>query len=109
MLRIRKFDRVKVLWGKDRGKEGEVLSVDPKKDRVLVAKINVAKRHSRPMGKMDTGGIKDKELWLPRAKVMLICPDTKKPTRPKVDFLTDGTKIRVDRKTNAVIPDPKRK
>src|SRR5688572_4433478 len=107
MLAIRKSDRVVVLWGKDKGKEGEVIKVEPKKSRVLVAKMNLAKRHTRPQGQGQTGGIKDKELWLHRSKVMLISPDTKKPTRPKIDFLSDGTKIRIDRRTNAVIPEPK--
>ncbi len=109
MNSIRKHDKVRILWGKDRGKEGEVILVEPKKSRVLVAKINLAKRHTRPQGQAEGGGIKDKELFLPLAKVMLIDPDTKKPTRPKFDRLTDGTKIRLCRATGTVIQEPKKR
>lgn len=109
MMSIRKNDKVKILWGKDRGKEGEVISVDPKKGRVLVSKVNLAKRHTRPQGQTEPGGIKDKELYLPIAKVMLIDPETKKATRPKFDRLSDGTKIRLCRATGVVIPEPKKR
>jgi large subunit ribosomal protein L24 len=109
MMAIRKHDRVKVLWGKDRGKEGEVIEVNPRKGKVLVAKLNLAKRHTRPQGQAESGGIKDKELYLPLAKVMLVDPETKKATRPKFDRLSDGTKIRLNRATGAVIAEPKKR
>ena len=109
MQNIRRNDRVQILWGKDKGKEGEVIHVDPSKGRLLVAKLNLAKRHTRPTRPMEIGGIKDKELYLPVCKVMLINPDDKKPTRPKFDRLSDGTKIRVCRRTGVVIPEPKRR
>lgn len=109
MMTIRKHDMVKILWGKDRGKEGEVILVDPRKGKVLVAKINLAKRHTKPQGQAESGGIKDKELFLPIAKVMLIDPETKKATRVKFDRLSDGTKIRLNRTTGAVIPEPKKR
>jgi large subunit ribosomal protein L24 len=109
MLAVRKHDRVKVLWGKDRGKEGEVISVDPSKGRLLVAKLNLSKRHTRPMGQAEGGGIKDKEQFLTLAKVMLVCPDCKKPTRPKFDALSDGTAIRVCRKCGATIAEAKKR
>lgn len=109
MLAVRKSDKVKILWGKDRGKEGEVLSVSPSKGTLVVAKLNVAKRHTRPQGQTEPGGIKDKEMALPLAKVMLICPECKKPTRPKFDSLSDGTPIRVCRKCGNTVPEPKKK
>jgi large subunit ribosomal protein L24 len=109
MLTIRKKDKVKVLWGKDRGKEGEVISVDAGKGTVFVAKINVAKRHTRPTGQTDAGGIKDKEQALPIGKVMLICPDCKKPNRPKFDALSDGTPVRVCRKCGTTIAETKKR
>ena len=105
MMSIRKNDKVVILWGKDKGKEGEVIKVEPRKGRLLVAKLNLAKRHTRPQGQLEAGGIKDKELFLPIAKVMLIDPETKKPTRPKYDRLSDGTKIRLCRATGTVIPE----
>lgn len=109
MLSVRKHDKVTILWGKDRGKEGEVVMVDPSKNVLLVAKCNLAKRHTRPMGTTEPGGIKDKELTLPFAKVMLICPECRKPTRPKFDSLSDGTPIRVCRKCGSTIPEPKKR
>lgn len=109
MLTVRKYDKVKILWGKDRGKEGEVIAVDPDKSRLVVAKLNIAKRHMRPQGTVEAGGIKDKELFLPIAKVMLICPECKKPNRPKFETLTDGTPIRVCRKCGSTVPEPKKK
>lgn len=109
MMTIRKHDKVKILWGKDKGKEGEVILVQPKKGMVLVAKMNLAKRHTRPQGQAEAGGIKDKEMFLPIGKVMLIDPETKKATRVKFDRLSDGTKIRLNRTTGNVIPDPKKR
>ncbi len=109
MLTIRKHDKVQVLWGKDRGKEGEVIEISPVKGKVIVGKINVAKRHTRPAGQAEPGGIKDKEMFLPIGKVMLICPECKKPTRPKFDSLSDGTRVRMCRKCNSTIAEPKLK
>ncbi len=109
MLTVRKHDKVQVLWGKDRGKQGEIISLDVAKGTVLVAKLNVAKRHTRPMGQAEPGGIKDKEQYLPIGKVMLICPDCKKPTRPKFDKLSDGTPIRVCRKCGSTVAEPKKR
>jgi large subunit ribosomal protein L24 len=109
MLSVKKNDRVKILWGKDRGKEGEVIAIEPRKGRLIVGKANVAKRHTRPMGQQEPGGIKDKELYLPFAKVMLICPDCKKAMRPKFDSLTDGTSVRLCRKCGSTIAESKKK
>jgi large subunit ribosomal protein L24 len=109
MLTIRKHDKVKVLWGKDSGKEGEVILVEPAKNRVLVAKTNLAKRHTRPQGQTEPGGIKDKELFLPISKVMLVCPDCKKAMRPKFDALSDGTAVRLCRKCGSTIAEAKKK
>jgi large subunit ribosomal protein L24 len=109
MLSVRKHDKVKVLWGKDRGKEGEVIAMDPSNGRLIVGKLNVAKRHTKPMGQADPGGIKDKELFLPMGKVMLICPECKKANRPKFDSLTDGTAVRMCRKCGSTIAEPKKK
>lgn len=109
MLTVRKNDKVKILFGKDRGKEGEVISVDPSNGKLLVAKLNIAKRHTRPQGQTQPGGIKDKELYLPIGKVMLVCPECKKATRPKFDKLTDGTPVRVCRKCASTIAEPKKR
>lgn len=109
MLTVRKHDRVKVLSGKDRGKEGEIISVDPTRARVIVAKLNLSKRHTKPQGQAESGGIKDKEQFLPIGKVMLICPECKKAMRPKFDALSDGTPIRVCRKCGSTVAEPKKR
>lgn len=93
---VRKKDKVRVLAGKDRGKEGEVLDVDNTGRRVLVAKLNTVKKHTKGTPQ-NPGGIREQEAYLPMAKVMLICPKCQRPARPKAGALSDGTKARVCR------------
>lgn len=102
MLHIRKKDKIVVLAGKDRGKQGEVVEVDSHKKRVLVTKVNFIKRHTRPT-QTEPGGIREKEASLPLAKVMLVCPKCSHPTRSKFDKLSDGTKARVCRRCGEMI------
>jgi large subunit ribosomal protein L24 len=102
MLHVKKKDKVVVLSGKDKGKQGEVIEVDHKKGRVLVGKLNIVKKHARPT-QTEPGGIKEKEAYLPVSKVMLVCPKTGQPTRSKYDVLSDGTKVRVSRKSGEII------
>jgi large subunit ribosomal protein L24 len=71
---IRKNDLVEVLSGKEKGKTGKVLRVDPKKDRVLVEKVNFVKRHTKPTGRTRQGGIIQKEAPLHVSNVLLVCP-----------------------------------
>jgi len=93
---ILKKDTVVVIAGKNKGKQGEVIEILRNKDRVLVSKVNMVKRHARPT-QTQPGGIREQEASLHISNVMLVCPKCKKPTRPKVDFLADGTKARVCR------------
>jgi len=102
MLNIKKKDKVVVLSGKDKGKKGEVLKVFPDAKKVVVAKINFVKRHTKPTQR-DTGGIREKEAPLAMSKVMLICPKCEQPSRAKTDRLSDGSKIRVCRKCGEMI------
>jgi large subunit ribosomal protein L24 len=102
MLTIKKKDKVVVLAGKDKGKQGEVLKVYPDKARVIVSKINFVKRHTRPT-QTEPGGIREKEASLPIARVMLVCPKCNQPTRPKFDVLSDGKKVRVCRRCSEMI------
>lgn len=102
MLSIKKKDKVVVLAGKDKGKQGEVLKVYPDKKVVIVAKINFVKRHKRPT-QTEPGGIREKEAPLPISRVMLVCPKCNQPSRPKFDFLSDGKKVRLCRKCNEMI------
>ena len=97
-LKIRKGDRVRVLTGKDRGKEGEVMRAIPSKGKVIVEGVNVAKKHQGPTRNTQQGGIIDKDMPLPVANVMLICVSCGKPTRVGYKIDGDGTKVRVCKK-----------
>ena len=92
---IKKDDKVKVLVGKDKGKIGKVLNVNRKKSRVLVEKINMVKRHSKPSAQSKQGGIIEKEMPIQWSNVMVMCNKCVTPARVKMQRLEDGKKIRV--------------
>ena len=101
---IHKKDKVVVLAGKDRGKQGEVIQVLRDAQRVLVSKINFIKRHTRANPqKGEPGGIREKEASIHLSNVMLVCKKCNRPMRPKLDALSDGTKVRVCRKCGEMI------
>jgi large subunit ribosomal protein L24 len=97
-VKIRKGDRVRVLTGKDRGKEGEVSDVDPRRNKVIVDGINVAKRHQKPTRAMQQGGIIDKAMPIDVSNVALIDTDGK-PVRAGFRVDADGTKSRIARRS----------
>ncbi len=100
MMKIKKGDNVKVIAGASNGKEGKVISVDPKKGKVLVEGVNVVSKHSKPSAGNPNGGIIQKEAPIDISNVMLIHND--KATR--VGFKTvDGKKVRVAKATGEVI------
>ncbi|HEX2063366.1 MAG TPA: 50S ribosomal protein L24 [Acidimicrobiales bacterium] len=102
-MKVKKGDRVRVLSGKDRGKEGEVMRVLPSEGRVIVEGVNVAKRHQRPTRATMQGGIIDKDMPLPASAVAVLCSACG-PTRVGYRFDDTGTgrrKIRVCRKCGA--------
>ena len=92
---IKKDDKVKVLAGKDKGKIGKVLSVNRKKSRILIEKINLVKRHSKPSAQSKQGGIIEKEMPIQWSNVMVMCNKCVTPARVKMQRLEDGKKIRV--------------
>lgn len=101
---IRKNDTVLVRTGKDRGKRGRVLRVLPEKDRVVVEGVNLIKRHTRPDPRRNIkGGIVQREAPIHVSNVMLIDPDTNEPTRIGHKFLADGHKVRISRRSGAVV------
>jgi len=102
MLTIKKKDKVIVKTGKDKGKTGEVLKVFPEISRVIVSKINFIKKHARPT-QISPGGITEKESPIHISDVQLICPKCNQPTRVKIDWLSDGKKIRICRKCGEMI------
>src|SRR5713101_6505244 len=88
--RIRKGDVVIVIAGRDRGKSGKVLSVNPGVGKVVVEKLNMIKRHTKPNQKVKQGGILEREAPFAVSNVMYLCPVTQKPTRLGVRTLDDG-------------------
>jgi large subunit ribosomal protein L24 len=102
MLKIKKKDKVLVLSGKDRGKKSEVLDVLSDENRVVVAKVNFIKRHTKSTQKK-SGGILKKESSIDISKVMLICPKCSQASRSKFSRLSDGKKVRICRKCGEII------
>jgi large subunit ribosomal protein L24 len=101
--RIRKGDKVMVITGADRGKQGEVLAVMPKENRAVVQGVNMAKRHTKPRGMGQPGGIVEKEASIHLSNIALIDPKTDKATRIGFKVLENGAKVRVARATGNVI------
>jgi large subunit ribosomal protein L24 len=100
--KIKKGDRVVLLAGKDKGKQGSVLRVMPKDERVVVEGLNMVQRHTRPTQTDPQGGIKSKEAPLHVSNVALVDPKTGGPT--KVGFrIEDGKKVRFAKKSGEVI------
>jgi large subunit ribosomal protein L24 len=98
-LKVRRDDQVLVISGKDRGKTGRVLRVDPKSERVYVEGLNIVKRHQRPRpGSTDPGGVIEKEGAIHVSNVMLLDPQDNKPTRVGI-AREDGKRFRVSRRT----------
>src|SRR4051812_36843659 len=102
MASIRKKDKVLVLAGKNRGKQGEVVDVLPGANRVLISKVNFVKRHAKST-QTAPGGIREQEAPIHISNVMLICPKCARAMRPKSDQLSDGTKVRTCRKCGEMI------
>ncbi|MDA8290993.1 MAG: 50S ribosomal protein L24 [Actinomycetota bacterium] len=96
-MKIRKGDRVQVMAGKDRGKTGEVIRSLPSDQKVIVAGVNIAKRHTRATGTTTQAGIIDKDMPMHVASVAIICGSCG-PTRVGYRVRDDGTKVRVCRK-----------
>jgi len=94
-VHVRKGDNVLVTAGKDKGKKGKVIAVDPDKSRVTVEGVNIVKRHTKPSQKMPQGGIMEKAAPVHSSNVMLFCKNCNSPTRISMKFLEDGNKVRV--------------
>ena len=97
-LKLKKGDRVRVLQGKDRGKEGEVTRVIPEQGKVIVDGLNVVKKHQRATRATMQGGIIDKEMPIPVSNVALLANDGR-PTRVGFRFDDKGNKVRIARRT----------
>lgn len=103
-MKIRKGDRVRILAGKDRGREGVVSGANPAEGKVTVEGCNIAKRHTKPRSAEDAGGIIDKEMPMDVSNVAVLSPSDGKPTRVGYQ-IKDGKKIRVCKRTGTEIPE----
>ena len=102
-LKIRKGDRVRVLSGKDRGKEGEVMRALPREGKVIVEGVNIARKSQRPTRTTQQGGIIDKDMPIQVSNVALVCPSCGKPTRVGYKIDASGDKARVCKKCGGEI------
>ena len=101
-MNIKRDDKVIVLSGKDKGKQGKVLSADPKAMKVVVEGVNVATKHQKPMKQGQDGGIIKVETPIYVSKVQLVCPKCGKGTRVG-HKIADGKKTRVCKKCGAEV------
>jgi large subunit ribosomal protein L24 len=103
-VHVVKGDTVRVVRGDDKGKEGTVIRVFRKKNRVIVKGVNLVKKHRRATNAEEEGGIREMEAAMAASNVMLIDPKSGKPTRVRARTDKDGTKERVSVKSGDSIP-----
>ncbi|GEN88604.1 50S ribosomal protein L24 [Oceanobacillus sp. FSL W8-0428] len=101
-MHVKKGDKVKVLSGKDRGKEGTVLEAYPKKERVLVEGVNMIQKHAKPSQDNPQGGILNIEAPIHASNVLPIDPKSGEPTRVGYE-VKDGKKIRIAKKSGEAL------
>ncbi len=99
---VKKGDKVKVITGKDKGKEGVVLEAFPKKDRVIVEGVNIVKKHQKPNNAAPQGGILEKEAPIHVSNVMLVDPKSGEATRVGYKVV-EGKKVRVAKKSGEIL------
>jgi len=102
-VHVRKGDTIVVVSGKNEGKRGKVLGVDPANSRIIVEGVNVVKRHSRATRSLPQGGILEKEAPIHSSNAMLFCTKCNKPTRIKKETRGSGVKERVCRHCGEVL------
>ncbi|HEX2054864.1 MAG TPA: 50S ribosomal protein L24 [Nitrospiraceae bacterium] len=100
---MRKGDTVVVIAGKERGKSGKVLSVHRGDGKVVVEKLNMIKRHTKPNQKVRQGGILEREAPIDISNVMFLCPATRKPTRLGLQRDADGRRTRISKKSKEAV------
>jgi large subunit ribosomal protein L24 len=100
---IKKDDFVKVIAGKDRGKQGRVLRVFPKEGRLTVERLGMIKRHTRPSQQMQQGGIIEREGKIHLSNVILVCTRCQRGVRVGHRRLEDGKKVRICRRCGEVM------
>ena len=102
-MQIKKNDTVLVTAGKEKGKRGRVIAVYPRENRLLIEKLNMIKRHTKPNQQLRQGGIVERESPISAANVQLICSKCDKPTSVARKVQGDGARARVCRTCEATI------
>ncbi|MGI9524749.1 MAG: 50S ribosomal protein L24 [Hyphomicrobiaceae bacterium] len=102
--KFKKGDRVLVLTGRDKGKQGEILVMMPKENRAIVRGVNVVRRHQRQSAQQE-GGIISKEAPIDLSNLAHEDPNDGKPTRVGFRFLDEGKKVRFAKRSGELIPD----
>ncbi|MFI3205747.1 MAG: 50S ribosomal protein L24 [Clostridia bacterium] len=97
-VHVKTGDTVVVLSGKDKGKQGKIMAVSPKEEKVIVEGINVVSKHVKPKRAGEEGGIVKAESAMYACKVQIVCSRCNKPTRIGHKVLEDGSKIRICKK-----------
>ncbi|WP_031406207.1 50S ribosomal protein L24 [Geobacillus vulcani] len=101
-MHVKKGDKVQVISGKDKGKQGVILAAFPKKKRVIVEGVNIVKKHAKPSQANPQGGIIEKEAPIHVSKVMPLDPKTGEPTRIGYKIV-DGKKVRYAKKSGEIL------
>ncbi|MDQ6989805.1 MAG: 50S ribosomal protein L24 [Mariprofundaceae bacterium] len=100
--RIRRDDEVVIIAGRDKGARGKVIRILPDKDKVIVAKVNMVKRHTKA-SQANSGGIIEREAAMAISNVQYVCPKCDQGVRVGVKSLDDGRKVRTCRKCDEVL------
>ncbi len=102
-MHLRKNDNVMIIAGKERGTTGKILKVLSEKDRAIIERLNLVKRHTKPRGPQQPGGIVEKEASIHISNLMLMCDRCNAPVRFGHKVLGDGKKVRICRRCSETI------
>ncbi|MBN1891838.1 MAG: 50S ribosomal protein L24 [Clostridiales bacterium] len=107
-LHVKTDDNVVVITGKERGRKGKVIKAIPSEGKVVVAEINMIKKHQKAQGQNKPASIIEREAAIDASNVMLVCPKCGEPTRTSTKINKDKTKVRVCKKCGASIDKTKK-
>ncbi|MDD2392481.1 MAG: 50S ribosomal protein L24 [Eubacteriales bacterium] len=102
-VHVKKNDNVFVLTGKDAGKTGKVLEVDPAANRVIVEGVSMSVKHKKPRGRNQQGGIIHQESSVHASNVMVVCDKCKRPAKIGKKILPNGEKVRVCKSCGEIV------
>jgi len=105
---LRINDQVEVIAGKDKGRVGKILKIDSNNNRAIVERINMIKKHQKPVDASQPGQIIDREASIHISNLMLVCPECTETVRTGKKFLEDGSKVRVCKGCDATIETSKK-